>query len=694
MVALPHWVTWNLTKDGKKVPQQRINDPHSWLTLSEALKNPGTGGIGFVLVDSDDIGGVDLDGCMDPETGSIDPWAQQLISMFSSYSEVSPSGTGVKIFARGCPPALPAHVIPIREGKNHGGKTSQVEVYTSGRFFAVTGNCLPDFDPQDPLTVAASAWLKITEFLQATTVMSKNKAKPQPQLGHDGEEVVSDQPKVVTRGSRNIALTRLAGILRRQGLTVDGMNAALQEENKATCVPPLTVEEVRTIVNSVVRYTPSEETGNPFGGKIPTNSQPHLLMAFDRMNISFAYNLFTEEPEITYPKSLFGDESEAPITQVYDDYHRRRLYFMLERDFFCRTSPHILDDFIQDRCMERPHHPVREYLATLKWDGVPRIDTWLEDYMGVVPDNEDTKKYVRAVGAITLMAAVRRIKYPGCKFDNMLIFEGQQNAGKSMTLMALAPNEDWVLEDFSLGADAKIAIERTGGKWLVEVSEMTVSRSADINKVKAFLSLRSDVARKAYGRKTTKQPRGFIFIGTTNELAAYLAAADGNRRYWPCKVGNKVDLAGIRLVRDQLWAEAQYREDGALLYLTEELFEIAVRQQSSREVIDPWQERLESIAGDKHGWWRFDSLWTRIDKPVGNTSPADSRRLSMVMHRMKFKSEVKYIKRFKLSMRVWMRMTEESHGDVGSVPPILEEDKRWEFGGDEPILYNKDPSFL
>ena len=692
MVVLPRWCTWNLTQDGKKIPNQKVNDPKSWLTLEEALKNPGSGGIGFIFNESDDLGGIDCDSARDPVTGALEPWCQQLVSMFDSYTEVSPSGTGVKIFAKGAPPSLPGSVIPIKEGKSHGDKRPQIEVYVKGRFFAVTGAVLPDFDPQAPLAVASSAWLKMVELLSAMTVAS-GKRQSKPRLDGAEEDPDYTPPEsVVTRGSRNLSLTRLAGVLRRQGLGVESIEASLLIENERKCKPPLTREEISTIARSVVRYTPTEDTGNPFGGKINVNSQPHLLMALDRMNVSLAYNSFMDEPEITYPKSIFGGEDETMITEVLDETHRRRLYFILERDFFVKTSVNILDDFLQDQCRSRPYHPIRNYFNTLKWDKTPRIDTWLETYMGVRPDNEETKKYVSAVGAITLMAAVRRVLRPGCKFDNMLILEGIQNIGKSMSLMALSPDEEYVLEDFSLGTDAKIAIERTVGKFLVEVSEMVVSRSADINKVKAFLSLRRDVARKVYGRKTTKQPRAFIFIGTTNELS-YLASADGNRRYWPVKCDGKIDIAGIKEIRAQLWAEALFKEPGAELYLTDELFKIAVKQQSAREVTDPWQERLENIAGSEAGWWRFDSLWSRLDKPVGQASSTDSRRLSMILHRMKFHSEVRYIKRLQKGIRVWMRFSADNH-DPAVIPAFLPEDAAWEEGREGPVQYEKEPTFL
>ena len=108
----PRFVYWKRTirKNGKvaKVPYgpngkpASSTDPATWGTLAEcvaACDAHGGDGIGFVF-NGDGIAGVDLDGCRNPDTGEIAPWAQRIIDDFASYTEVSPSGTGVKIYFR------------------------------------------------------------------------------------------------------------------------------------------------------------------------------------------------------------------------------------------------------------------------------------------------------------------------------------------------------------------------------------------------------------------------------------------------------------------------------------------------------------------------------------------------------------------------------------------------------------------
>jgi predicted P-loop ATPase len=82
---------------------------------------------------------------------------------------------------------------------------------------------------------------------------------------------------------------------------------------------------------------------------------------------------------------------------------------------------------------EHSFHPIREYLDSLRWDGIKRIDNWLTLYLGTEPS-----EYARAIGAKFLIGGVARIYKPGVKNDTCLILEGPQGALKSTALRTLA----------------------------------------------------------------------------------------------------------------------------------------------------------------------------------------------------------------------------------------------------------------
>ena len=158
----PQWVTWGRTADGglDKVPRsvQGCNasstDPATWATFEQAAEVVRSGrseGVGFVFGGERNFVGVDLDGCRNKETGKIEEWARGIITDLDSYSEISPSGTGVKVYCLGRSPfdtgrnqkleQFPA-VDPI--------KKPGIEVYDHARFFAMTGNRLGGKLPKEP----------------------------------------------------------------------------------------------------------------------------------------------------------------------------------------------------------------------------------------------------------------------------------------------------------------------------------------------------------------------------------------------------------------------------------------------------------------------------------------------------------------------------------------------------------------
>ncbi|TDX21601.1 virulence-associated protein E [Modicisalibacter xianhensis] len=222
-------------------------------------------------------------------------------------------------------------------------------------------------------------------------------------------------------------------------------------------------------------------------------------------------------------------------------------------------------------------HPVRRYLRRLEWDGVPRLDTWLQDYLGV----EDCE-YVRQAGAKTLIAGVARVMEPGCKFDHALIIEGEQGSGKSTAVATLAGA--WFTDNLP-SMTGKDSVEALGGSWIVEMGELTAMTKAAVEDLKAFISRQTDRMRPAYGMHVKDYPRQCIFIGTTNQ-SEYLADETGNRRFWPVK-STRVDNAGFKEVRDQLWAEAFQRYiQGESRFLEGEAAEQAREAQEERYVED------------------------------------------------------------------------------------------------------------
>jgi len=224
---------------------------------------------------------------------------------------------------------------------------------------------------------------------------------------------------------------------------------------------------------------------------------------------------------------------------------------------------------------DRLYHPIKEYFATLTWDGVERIDTLLIDYFGA-----DDSKYVREVTRKTLVAAVARIFKPGVKFDSILVLSGPQGMGKS-TFFAILGRE-WFSDSLSISdMRDKTAAEKLQGYWILEISEMNGIKKTDVETVKSFVTRQDDKFRQAYGVNVESHPRSCIIVGSTNSESGFLRDVTGNRRFWPVHVpGTGAHHPWEVTEVDQIWAEAiEYYKNGEDLFLKGEAAEEAYRMQ-------------------------------------------------------------------------------------------------------------------
>lgn len=321
-----------------------------------------------------------------------------------------------------------------------------------------------------------------------------------------------------------------------------------------------------------------------------------------------------------------------------DDSAWQRLYLKIDREYRFQPPTDYFRIVINDAAEENSFHPVKQYLDALAWDKTPRLDAWV-----ITAAHAKDNKYVRAVSSIALIAAVRRIREPGCKYDEMLVLESEQGLNKSSALRALCPNEAWFSDDLRLNLQSKELIEATIGKWLIEASDLAGKRKTEIEQLKALLSRRVDgPARMAYAYEPVERARHFIIIGTTNS-AAYLNDPTGARRFWPIKV-QRFNVESLVKDRDQLWAEACAREaERESIRLDEKLWPIAEEEQEKRREIDPWEpilgDALLNVAPGSDEMRRLatDALWNALGVFSERRDRAGALRISDVMQRFGFR---------------------------------------------------------
>lgn len=446
-----------------------------------------------------------------------------------------------------------------------------------------------------------------------------------PESASVAEQLNVDPSGVVEPGQRHAMLKSLAGAMRFRGSGFDEIFAALVAANKARCNPPKSEAEIRQIARWAAEQPmttlPRAEgggggsNGGSGGGggegggpddhepdfrrdkyRTPLNTQDNIELAIRKLRVMLRYDAFSGD-EIVEGLLGYGPRFDDPATN--------HLRLKIDSTFRFLPNKELFRDVCSNVARQNRFHPVQDYLSTLVWDQQPRIERWLIDYAGA-PDTA----YVRAVSRIVMVAACRRIRKPGAKYDEMLILESAQGSDKSSALAALAANEDWFTDDLPLGSDTRRFMEATAGKWIVEAGELKGMSRGDVAGLKACLSRQRDEARMAYGHKNTRVARQFVIIGTTNEQEGYLRDATGNRRFWPVRI-KKFDLERLRADRDQLWAEAAEAEAiGESIRLDPKLYEAAAIEQEARlSNDDPLIDVLHRALSNRTGKLRVSDAY-------------------------------------------------------------------------------------
>lgn len=263
-----------------------------------------------------------------------------------------------------------------------------------------------------------------------------------------------------------------------------------------------------------------------------------------------------------------------------------------------RVTRQRVDDLLGRVRRERRIDPVKKYLQSLTWDGIPRLETCL-------PGAEDTP-YNRMVAKRALLGAVARAFKPGCKVDQSLILFGGQGVGKTTWIERMARGYTASLGDIQ-NKDTLISASRS---WIMVSDEGHALNNADFNELKDFLTRQRDVYRLPYDRSATEVPRRWVVWGTTND-PMMLRERDGNRRFLIVDVLEQMDFDKYTPEYvDQVWAEA-----------------VALYQDGERPVLSPAEEALAEQARKSHTM--EDNLVATITEALESPVPLAWERMSL-----------------------------------------------------------------
>lgn len=247
---------------------------------------------------------------------------------------------------------------------------------------------------------------------------------------------------------------------------------------------------------------------------------------------------------------------DGPFKDVPLDVLPSEIASWLERQWNLPAKTTDVKEAVILSAYRNSYNPLRDYLSSIEWDGVPRIDELLTSYVDARvtgAGGEDLRPLLRAFGRKWLIGAVARALKPGCKLDTVLVLEGEEGIKKTTFFETLGGP---FYESTAIHVGDKDAKQAASSAWIIELAEMAALRKSENTVQKAFFSDRKDFYRRPYGAAYESTPRGCVFVGTVNPTDFYLPQNDKNRRYWCVYVNSEIDVKRLAADRDQLWAEA------------------------------------------------------------------------------------------------------------------------------------------
>ncbi len=286
------------------------------------------------------------------------------------------------------------------------------------------------------------------------------------------------------------------------------------------------------------------------------------------------YILYLTESSKYKDKLKFNDFTKQKEfgNREFNDFDLNILYNDVERDLGLSSHSKI-DSALMEVFNRNKYNPIIDYLNTVEWDGVKRIETLFIDLLDA--DDTELNRYMTKTWFV---ASVKRIFEPGCKFDNMIVLQGEQGIGKSSIcdLISLKYSNNVSLNEIG----HKDLINKLNRTWIAVVDELDSFNKKEMSNIKTFISNTKDTARLAFGKYAETYSRHCVFIGSTND-STFLRDNTSivERRFWVIKCNKTKRDSHVfnTLTTDyinQLWAESVfYYKENPNMYLdiTQEL---------------------------------------------------------------------------------------------------------------------------
>lgn len=588
-----------------------------WGTYEEAAAcNPDR--IGIVFTSDKTLLGIDIDHCLEGTEIKHEEKEKivQLIIEADTYTEISPSGTGLHLY------------IALTGGLDlSANRHENFEAYTSGRYFTCTGKSYKDakdvrtFTPKealDLLAIIGYPWGKQAE----ETIVKQLSTEEKPIVKSDTSDSDLIKKMFASKGGKKIEalyngdisaydddaskadmalLAHFAFWTRKDAAAMERMwtGSPLGSREKTKQRKDYRDRSIEAAIKNCKEIYETagsrmeaaiKETAPELdllystyrGEKVFTQNTENMcriLRAHPDFRGGFRHDIFKnvfEIKDVTNPEAAFRDLGDHDTVDV-----QTRISVLFP--CFAKVGKEMVYDAMIKVSCENIIDSASDYFRSLVWDKISRIDQWISKTYNT-PENA----YYTAVGSNWIKGLVKRAMIPGCKFDYVLVLEGAQGIKKSTSLAVLGG--PWHVET-TMGVDSKDFFMQIQGKLIIEFSEGETLSRTETKKLKAIITQQSDKFRPPYGRLSIEFPRRCVFAMTTNQ-EEYLKDETGNRRWLPVSCNGEVNIAWLAENRDQIYAEAYHRA----ITLKETVYEFpeeeTLRMQESRQIHDPNEDLM------------------------------------------------------------------------------------------------------
>jgi hypothetical protein len=582
------WVNWQLQeRKGKqtKVPYHQVKgvrkmasstDPETWTTYDKASAQDPR--VGIVFTPSQRLLGIDIDHCI--AKGKLehlhDDMIAKLLAEADTYTEISPSKIGLHLYF--------ALTAPLKlEANRHG----SFECYTAGRYFTVT---------EEPFGKEKAVRTITPKEAQALLALIGYPWKGKPP---------TTTKKVKSSSSSSSKSSSSFSILDKMFAAANGVGIKKLYDGDISAYADDKSRADAALLSHLAFWTAKDADemeklwlASTLGQRKKTQEREDYRKRSIAKAVANCTTVY--EPDLHFGESEMGIEDLGLLYTLKD---KRKIYFknteniarvlnkhpdfagmlrfdayhniiqrkvrgqwrnLEDRDSidlqtkisvlfsdFANVSKEMVYDAMIKVAYDNKIDSGIDYLNSLIWDEMPRIEQWLT-LAYHTPEDEYHKK----VGANWLKGMVKRIIDPGCKFDYVLVLEGKQGIRKSTSLATLAGNLGHA--ETTISTEQKDFFLLMQGNAIIEFSEGETLSRTEVKQLKAVITTAVDKFRQPYGRAVVPHPRRCVFAMTTNQTE-YLKDETGNRRWLPVTVTGNADLKWLAENREQLLAEAYFK---------------------------------------------------------------------------------------------------------------------------------------